>query len=52
MSFAADQIYYADQGLGNNENAQDQNFLSNSNAELKFQHFIQEQNENNVFIYR
>lgn len=49
-----DQIFYADQGLGNQQqqNHDMRSEMNLSDAELKFMHFIQEQQEQNVFIYR
>lgn len=54
MSFAADRIHYADQGLGNNTgmNQEMAETVNLSEAEIKFMHFIQEYQEQNIFVYR
>lgn len=54
MSFAADRIHYADQGLGNNPgmNHEMAEVINLSEAEIKFMHFIQEYQEQNIFVYR
>ena len=55
MSFAADRIHYADQGLGNNAigmNKEMTDVPNLSEAEIKFMHFIQEYQEQNIFVYR
>lgn len=48
----SDQIFYADQGLRQAGHNQEEIKMTMYDAGLKFMHFIQETQENNVFVYR
>ena len=48
----SDQIFYADQGLRQVGQNQEEIKMTMYDAGRKFMHFIQETQENNVFVYR